>query len=322
MKNKCCFIILYFGKLPNYFQLFLNSCAFNHDFTWLIFTDDHTAYRYPTNFRVEYIEYDDIKKYMESKFDFPLALNSYHKLCDLKPAFGFLFEDYICDYQFWGHCDIDTIMGNLSHYLTDELLNQYDKLFCLGHFILYRNTFENNRVFMHAVNGELWYKESFTSPETTIFDETYGGKKNVNTIFLNEGKRVFQFDWSMNCHIKPTALVRTKYDAETDTFSREKKKDALYTWRNGAILRYYYHNGELTEEEFMYIHLQSRDMKMQKDVDLHDRFIITENKFSILKEEQIDSSNFKRIPRHSFSLHYIKNQIKWTKAKIKKRLKK
>ena len=36
--GKAIFIIPYFGHFNNYFQLFLNSCAYNRDFDWLIFT--------------------------------------------------------------------------------------------------------------------------------------------------------------------------------------------------------------------------------------------------------------------------------------------
>ena len=122
----------------------------------------------------------------------------------------------------------------------------------------------------------------------------------------------------MNCHIKPTALVRTRYNAETGSFTIEKKKDALYIWNNGSILRYYYSKGRLIEEEFMYIHLQGRKMKVQKGVESQKRFIITENKFKKLNETQINQYNFKKIRRHSFSLHYLRNQLKWKIAKIKK----
>lgn len=48
-KRLCVFILPYYGKFPNYFQLFLNSCGSNPEYDWLIFTDDHTAYDYPDN---------------------------------------------------------------------------------------------------------------------------------------------------------------------------------------------------------------------------------------------------------------------------------
>ena len=44
---KIAIIVPYFGKMPNYFQLFLNSCASNKKFDWLIFSDDKAKYDYP-----------------------------------------------------------------------------------------------------------------------------------------------------------------------------------------------------------------------------------------------------------------------------------
>ena len=49
MKNKVIFIIPYFGNFNNYFQLFLNSCATNSDFSWLIVTDNNEKYDFPRN---------------------------------------------------------------------------------------------------------------------------------------------------------------------------------------------------------------------------------------------------------------------------------
>ncbi|HFI0095249.1 TPA: DUF6625 family protein [Streptococcus suis] len=37
MKNfNCTFVIPYFGSFPNYFPLFLKSCGYNRDYSWII----------------------------------------------------------------------------------------------------------------------------------------------------------------------------------------------------------------------------------------------------------------------------------------------
>ena len=46
---KIAIIVAYFGKLPNYFQTFLDSCARNPRFDWLLFVDDDIQYDYPPN---------------------------------------------------------------------------------------------------------------------------------------------------------------------------------------------------------------------------------------------------------------------------------
>lgn len=62
-------------------------------------------------------------------------------------------------YEFWGHCDLDIILGNLNDFITEEMLNTYDKIFCLGHMILYKNDYDINRLFMKPVDGNLLYKK-------------------------------------------------------------------------------------------------------------------------------------------------------------------
>ena len=62
MDKKICLIILYFGKLPNYFDLWLNSCKYNSSIDFLIFTDDRTEYDYPKNVRVIYTSFEKIKE--------------------------------------------------------------------------------------------------------------------------------------------------------------------------------------------------------------------------------------------------------------------
>mgnify|MGYP007026189052 CR=1 FL=1 len=32
-------IVLWFGKFPNYFELYLDSCSHNRSWNWMIFTD-------------------------------------------------------------------------------------------------------------------------------------------------------------------------------------------------------------------------------------------------------------------------------------------
>lgn len=110
---KIAIIIAYFGKLPEYIQLFLDSCKLNYGFEWLIFSDDDTTYNYPSNVHLIKMNFGECKKLIQSKFDFEITLSKPQKLCDYKCAYGVIFEDYIQDYDWWGHCDLDQIFGNL-----------------------------------------------------------------------------------------------------------------------------------------------------------------------------------------------------------------
>ncbi|EEG90690.1 hypothetical protein COPCOM_00918 [Coprococcus comes ATCC 27758] len=138
-KNKRCVLILpYFGQFNNYFPLFLKSCEANPTYTWMIFTDNEFKYVCPENVHVIKTTLDEIRKIANEKFGFKIVLESAYKLCDYKPAYGFLFEKYIKDFDYWGHCDCDLIFGNLEKNVTPLLNEDYDKLFAAGHLTIYK----------------------------------------------------------------------------------------------------------------------------------------------------------------------------------------
>lgn len=302
--KKCCFLVPYYGKFPAAFPVFLKSCGANPDFDWLFFTDDHTPYDFPANCRVEYGTFDALREKADKRFGFHVRLDEPYKLCDFKPAFGFLFEEYLTDYAFWGHCDIDTVMGCLGNFLTDELLSGYDKLFCLGHMTLYRNTPENNRVFMRPLHGRPVYRLAFDQPKNTWFDEEYKDENNVNQIFLAEGRRVYTRDLSLNVHIGSRRFRRTEYVGRVvspDGYRLEEPRNACVFWDHGRLIRQQLVNGRLETEEFLYIHLQYRDMEYRPEVLNADVFRIVPDQFAPMRAVPSTPAAFLLTPKLGFS---------------------
>lgn len=309
--KKCCFIIPYFGHFNNYFPLFLKSCGYNKGFNWLIVTDDKTDYCYPENVRVLYMAFEDMVKLVNVKFGFRTALARPYKLCDLKPMYGFLFEDLITDYEYWGHCDVDMLVGNLGRFLTPELLAKYDKLFCLGHMTIYRNTVENNRVFMSDFNGRSLYKEVLLNPANSWFDEEFHDENNINQIFLSQGKKVYTKDLSLNFNIKYSRFIRVIYvgrDVENDGhgYVNEKYRKSLCLWDGGNVYRLIKQGKEIEREDFLYVHLQKRKMKVEQSVFNCSIFKIVPNKFLPLKVDVVSKDNFGKIRKSYFSNQYLK----------------
>ena len=303
--RKCCFIIPYFGKFPNFFPLFLKTCSWNKDFNWLLITDSDVPYNYPENFNVVKMTFNELKVMVQSRFDFEIAFDSPYKLCDYKPAYGYIFEDYIKDFRFWGHCDVDTIMGNLSSYISEDLLDEYDKIFCIGHMVLYKNTSEINRLFMSKYKGRILYKDVFTTNRICWFDEEYHDEYNINQVFISQNKKVFKTDYSLNLRILPTNFVRSRYLGievwnENHGYKIEKYREAVYTWDNGHIIRYFLDGNSLKSEEFLYVHFLRRKMSMYKRILDIDKFKFIPNKFLPLEVDQVTIDNFKKIHKHSF----------------------
>jgi len=317
--RKCGFVIPYFGTFPRSFEVFLKSCAYNTNYDWLVFTDDHKEYDYPQNVKVHYIEFNDLKRIVDEKFGFHVAMDKPYKLCDLKPAYGFLFEEYLENYLSWGHCDIDTIMGNLDQFITDERLEKYDKIFCLGHMTIYKNTFENNRVFMSRYKGKELYREVYTNPASCWFDEEWHDENNINQIFLTQGRKVLQIDWSANFDIKYQNFRRVIYSKNKNGkwgYLQEGKKDALYIWDNGKTYRISHVDGKLVKEEFLYMHFQHRNMKFAQSILDKDKFKIVPNSFLPLKKVPESVQEYKLIAKHTICFYSLQKSVTKLKKKI------
>lgn len=319
--KKACFIVPYFGQFPNYFQLFLRSCSINKDYQWLIITDNKEKYSYPKNVKKIDMSFQQLREKFQDKFDFSICLNTPRKLCDYKPAYGYIFEDYIHDYPYWGHCDIDTIIGKLNDFLPELISKKYDKIFTLGHFVLYKNTFENNRIFMKQFQGRKLYKESFTTDKITVFDETYGNKNNVNSIFISNKKEVFQEDYSYNIYINRTTFQQIKYLYKTNTYILgEKLKYNIFVWSSNGLSQIKMCNNKVVNTKIMYLHLQQRKMRIKKDISKYYDFVIIPNLFYGIEKVPKNISEYKKLKKGNFSFHKERIFIKWKIYGLKKRL--
>jgi len=263
---KCVLILPYFGKFKNYFELFLKSCACNPQIDWLLFTDCAEPYPYPENFKVVHLAFEQFRERIQSRFNFEISLEKPYKLCDCKPIFGYVCEDEIQGYDYWGYCDCDLIFGDLSP-LESLMEKGYDKLFVAGHLSLYKNTPENNRVFMDELKGVgKLYQTACSNPAPYNFDEVYY-KYSVQSLFEQRGLSLYTKDLSYNCSTKHKGLCRKTYDEENRRWVEEKgRNDQLY-WDNGRVLRLSKgKHGAVTQQEFLYIHLQQRTLNYEPSV--------------------------------------------------------
>lgn len=137
-------LIPYFGKWPAWFDYFLITCRFNASIKWLFFTDCPVPENAPSNVSFQSISFEDYKKKVSSKLEINFNPDNPYKLCDLKPVLGFIHEEEVKDYDFWGFSDIDLVYGDLRNYYTPERLSKFDlysthERRISGHFCLMRN---------------------------------------------------------------------------------------------------------------------------------------------------------------------------------------
>ena len=168
------FIVCWQGSYPWYFPYFLHSCRYNPTVDFLIFTDNReTLVHLPPNVRIIPYSLEQFKAEASEKLGFKVAVETGYKLCDFKPAYGFIFFDYVKEYDFWAYCDVDIIFGNIRAFMTEELLGEYDLFsarhdYLTGCFALYRNNPFTRELFKQSKD----YRKVFTEPRNFYFDET------------------------------------------------------------------------------------------------------------------------------------------------------
>ncbi|GFI43488.1 hypothetical protein IMSAGC018_01160 [Lachnospiraceae bacterium] len=242
---RVCIIGVYFGTFPDYFDLWLRSAAANHTVDFMIFTDAK-ARELPDNVRFLPISFDEIIKRGQGKIDLQILLNRPYKCCDLRPAYGLLFSDYLEGYDYWGHCDFDLIWGDIRYFLDKYHLEKYDRFLPLGHLCLYKNTEENNRRFMLSGSNCGNYDYVFTTEQNCAFDELNG----VGQIFLKNGFPVF--------HERIFADIAKIYKRYRLALEDINYDEQVFFWREGKVYRAYRDGGEIKEDEFIYIHFKER----------------------------------------------------------------
>lgn len=252
------FICPYFGKLPReQMELWLQTCKYNSTIDWYVYTDDQTEYQYPSNVKAVYVSFDKMKERIQSKFQFPISLERPYKLCDYKPAYGYIFEEDITGYEYWGHCDMsDSLFGNLRLFLTDEKLMQADKTLFWGHMSIYRNDPEVNRRFMMGSGSTIRYQDVFQNPENMCFDEVH--EYSIDAIYKYHGIPYTRID-EMYHDINPLYYwFRISTIDENYIRSEPDNSYRVYKWEDGKLTEIRVDGDDVISTELGYIHYQKR----------------------------------------------------------------
>lgn len=242
-------IVPFFGRLPSWSELHFRSCAANPTVNWLLVSDQaFDAGSLPANVRTKRMTLAALKQQIDALVGFETVLPTAYKLCDFRPLYGFLFADDLHGFDFWGHCDMDVIFGDIRHFLPEATLNAYDKVLIHGHLSLYRNTDAANNYFRLEAPG-LNYREVFTSPESMAFDE-FGG---IRQLLDRHGIEFFRNDRCF-ADLDPTTY---KLNA---LWSPNYKRQCFY-WEGGKAFRAFWTGTSYGRDEYAYIHFQRRPME-------------------------------------------------------------
>lgn len=254
-EKKALIIACYIGKIPVNINMWIKSCTINADFDFLLVTNDNIDMDLPENVIVLHQELIDLKKRFQKHIDFEITLDSAYKLCDYKPLYALAFEDYVKDYPFWGHCDIDMVFGQINHFFTVELLTKYDRLGSLGHLCLYRNNDQMNHLY-EKKGAAFPYKKVFTSNYSYNFDEIFG----YNLLCKYNHINWYDCGWEFcldKCYGYPFS------------FSHQRSHEEQFVlWKDGLIYLAYRENGQMKYEEKMYYHFSSTKYVLNNPSDI------------------------------------------------------
>lgn len=175
--NKIALIIPYFTVYPPiWLNLNFYSCSKQSNIDFIYFTDCdeiiHLASKY-SNIICHKISFEDYCNNVSNRLGLAFHPQHAYKLCDLKPFYGFIHEDILKQYDFWGYGDNDLVYGNLEVLTSDNMLNLYDVITTMseriaGHFAIFRN---NEKYRTLGFKCPQW-KEHLLLNEHVGFDES------------------------------------------------------------------------------------------------------------------------------------------------------
>jgi hypothetical protein len=173
-----------------------------------------------------------------------------YKLCDIKPALGFVHEEHLANHDFWAFGDIDVIYGRLRAHYTNERLARYDLISnharrISGHLCLIRNTPRMRKLFMQIPD----WKARFSDERHQALDE--GAFSRLFLWYKNFPAPLFKFVGLFN-------PLRWKSEFK-EAFSTP---NARVDWIGGTRdfpREWFWHEGRLTNDrdgtrDFPYLH--------------------------------------------------------------------
>lgn len=264
--KKIALLLPQFGRIPSYFDLWLVSASYNKDIDFYIISDiDFSKYSIPNNVNIIFTNFEKMIKQISRALGCRVVIDNPYKLCDYKPAYGIIFKDIVDEYDFWGHIDPDVIMGDLRKFISEKVLNEHLRIYTRGHLSLYANVSESNNYFkiLHEYSDCLHFRDITKTSSICGYDEWgFPFVHGVSEILKRKG--ITQYDSIDFADINPFNFR---------FFLDGKGIDAKYfCWKNGQI---YSDNGE----EYIYIHLQKRNMIGSEDVLKDNEFFIYPDRF-------------------------------------------
>lgn len=283
--NSIAVVIPYFGKWPDWIDIFFDSCARNESIDFIFHTDCEIKLGLSENIKFIPISFMDYCKFVSKKLNINFSPVNAYKLCDLKPFYGFLHQDLLIDYDFYGFGDLDLFFGNIRSFYTNNILDNYDVISThddriAGHLTLFRNN-EENRLKVFKIKN---WKEKLENAKMMTITENYLTRVyfpifNFNVLI----KKIFRRLIGRQKVIFVNNLINAQYKKTKSYQNRKLYFKEQYTtpltyiyWIDGTLHdnqpdTWYYQKGEVSNnrdinQRFIYIHFMNfKSGKYRKD---------------------------------------------------------
>ena len=247
--KKAVIIMPYFGRIPVYFNPYLKSLEGQpFDVLWI---SDLKVSQHPGNFKIVEMSFEECKKLISDKLQTKVVVNGAYRLCDFRPMYGKIFEDYITEYDYWGWGDCDLVYGRKFALFLNELMSTcaYDAIslhkdYMSGPTSFYRNSERLRAMYLETNN---WREVCAYEGCTILNYDECGGLYHRE---LSTGAMTLE-DCSRKRDSFPAALWRSKdlniYKGENicetslfGTLDVVRMTDGILTYNNEEIGVFHY----------------------------------------------------------------------------------
>lgn len=246
-------IIPYFGEWPEWIHFYMASCKANPDIDWLIYTDCGNIAGLPDNVKLVETTFNDYKRLVSDKLGIHFNPKHAYKLCDLKPALGYIHYEDIQDHDYFAFGDIDVIYGNIRKFYTDDLLSRHHMISThhdrvSGHFA----TFKNTPLMREAFKQIPYWEAALSLPQHLGIDESKFSK-----VFLRHKKHPHWMRRLMGITspYRRNVLFKEQYStilSPKPWHNGQKDHPTEWRWQNGKLT-----NTQDGDREFMYLHFMN-----------------------------------------------------------------
>lgn len=210
------------------------------------------------------MQFTDFQQLAQNAFDFPIVLDRPYKLCEYKQAYGYILQDYIKDYDFWGYGDLDLVYGDIRTFLTDDVL-KYKFLLGWGHLTFLHNDDDTNIYFMKQESGYQNYKDAFRTSEITFFDEY--GYNGCSDKWRDCRPDDCWLEWPFDNASKPKEAYH--FNSMTRGWNQ-----VIFEHIDNKLYMVRFNNGKIEKKESLYAHFQHRGFMKDRVTD-YDHFLVT-----------------------------------------------